>query len=87
MKVSLSKATLLLALACTPYLVHAQSPSQTPSVEFGRTTVQLSSSFLNSIQGLGAVITDLRNQPLQDNSFTIRATGGAVDLTNSAGEI
>ncbi len=87
MKHSLSKAIFVFALACTPSLVHAQSPSQTPSVDFGRTTVQLSSSFLNSIQGLGAVITDLHNHPLQDNSFTVRATGGAVDLTTSAGEI
>ena len=83
----LSKATLLFALACTPSLVHAQSPSQTPSVDFGRTTVQLSSSFLSSIEGLGAVITDLKNNPLQNNSFTVRATGGALDLTTSAGEI
>jgi hypothetical protein len=87
MKRSLSKATLLFALACMPSFVHAQSPSQTPSVDFGRTTVQLSSSFVNSIQGLGAVITDLHNNPLQDNSFTVRATGGALDLTTSAGEI
>jgi hypothetical protein len=87
MKRSLSKAIFLFALACTPSLVHAQSPSQSPSVDFGRTTVQLSSSFISSIQGLGAVITDLRNNPLQDNSFTVRATGGAIDLTTSAGEI
>jgi len=87
MKRSLSKATLLFALACTPTLVHAQSPSQTPSVDFGRTTVQLGSSFVNSIAGLGAVITDLHNHALQDNSFTLRATGGAVDLTTSAGEV
>jgi hypothetical protein len=87
MKRSLSKAIFVFALACTPSLVHAQSPSQTPSVDFGRTTVQLSSSFVNSIQGLGAVLTDLRNNPLHDNSFTVRATGGALDLTTSAGEI
>jgi hypothetical protein len=87
MKRSLSKAIFVFALACTTSLVHAQSLSQTPSVEFGRTTVQLSSSFINSIQGLGAVITDLRNNPLQNNSFTVRATGGALDLTTSAGEI
>jgi hypothetical protein len=68
-------------------IVHAQSPSETPSVDFGRTTVQLSTSFLNSIQGLGAVITDLKNNPLQNNSFTVRATGGSLDLTTSAGEI
>ena len=87
MKRSLSKAGFILALACMPSFLHAQSPSQTPSVDFGRTTVQLSSSFMNSIQGLGAVITDLRNNPLQNNSFTVRATGGAFDLTTSAGEI
>src|ERR1700754_5205126 len=87
MKRSLSKATLFIALASTPSLVLAQTPSQTPSVDFGRTTVQLGDSFLNSIQGLGAVITDLRNNPLQNNSFTVRATGGALDLTTSAGEI
>jgi hypothetical protein len=87
MKRSLSQAVFLFALACTPSLVHAQSPSQTPSVDFGRTTVQLSASFINSIQGLGAVITDLRNNPLQNNSFTVRATGGSLDLTNATGEI
>jgi hypothetical protein len=87
MKRSLSKAVFLFALACTPSIVHAQSPSQTPSVDFGRTTVQFNSSFLSSIEVLGAVITDLHNNPLQGNSFTVRATGGAVDLTTSAGEI
>src|ERR1700692_2874556 len=86
MKRSLSKTLLLLALACTPF-VHAQSPSQTPSVDFGRTTVQLNSSFVNSIQGLGAVITDLRNNPLQNNAFTLRAVAGALDLSNAAGEV
>lgn len=87
MKRSLSKAILVLALACTPSLVLAQNPSQTPSVDFGRTTVQLGASFLNSIDGLGAVLADLHNNPLQNNSFTVRATGGALDLTTSAGEI
>lgn len=86
MKRSLSTAVILLALACTP-VVQAQTPSQTPSVDFGRTTVQLGSSFLNSIQGLGAVITDLRGNPLQNNAFTIRAVAGAFDLTNAAGEV
>ena len=87
MKRSLSKVTLLFALACTASFAQAQTPSQTPSVDFGRTTVQLSTSFVTSIQGLGAVITDLHNNPLQDNAFTVRATGGALDLTTSAGEV
>jgi hypothetical protein len=86
MKRSLSKAFLLLALACTPF-VQAQTPSQTPSVDFGRITVQLGPSFINSLQGLGAVITDLHNNPLQNNTFTFRAVAGAVDLTTSSGEV
>jgi hypothetical protein len=87
MKLSLSKAALLVALACTPSIVLAQAPSQTPSVDFGRITLQLSSGFVGSIQGLGAVITDLHNNPLQNNAITFRATGGALDLMTSAGEI
>lgn len=87
MKRSVIIAALSLALAYTPSMVLAQTPSQTPSVDFGRTTVQLGPSFINSIQGLGAVITDLQGNPLQNNALTVRATGGAVDLTTSAGEI
>jgi len=86
MKRSLSKAVLLLALGCTPF-VHAQTPSQTPSVDYGRMTVQLNSTFVNAVQGLGAVITDLHGSPLQNNSFTFRAVAGALDLTTSAGEV
>jgi hypothetical protein len=82
-----SKATVVLSLACAPLIVKAQTPSQTPSVDFGRTTLQLSSSFVSSIQGLGAVITDLHNIPPQNNAFTFRAVAGAVDLTTSAGEV
>jgi hypothetical protein len=67
--------------------MRAQNPSQTPSVDFGRTTVQLGAGFVNTIQGLGAVITDLHNNALQNNAFTVRATGGALDLATSAGEI
>lgn len=83
----LSKSAFILALACVPSIMKAQSPSQTPSVDFGRTTVQLSSDFTNSLQGLGAVITDIHNNPLQNNAFTFRAVAGALDLTTSAGEV
>ena len=87
MKRSVMNAVLFFALACTSSIVLAQNPSQTPSVDYGRTTVQLGPSFINSIQGLGAVITDLQGNPLQNNAFTVKATGGAIDLTTSAGEI
>ena len=84
---SLSKAALLVALACTP-LMHAQNnPSQTPSVDFGRSTVQLNPAFVNAIQSFGAVITDLQGNPLQNNTITFKAVAGAIDLTTSAGEV
>jgi hypothetical protein len=84
---SLSKAALLVALSCTP-LMHAQNnPSQTPSVDFGRSTVQLNSAFVNTLTSLGAVVTDLHGNPMQNNSFTLNAVAGAIDLTTSAGEI
>ena len=87
MKLLPSKAGIVLAFAFAAPMVLAQSPSLTPSVDFGRTTVQLSSGFVNSLQGLGATISDLSNNPLQNNSFTLRATSGAVDTTTSAGEV
>ncbi len=87
MKHLLSKASLAMALACTAPIVLAQTPSQTPSVDYGRTTVQLNSGFVGSLQSLGAVVTDLQGNALQNNSVTVLATGGAVDLTTSAGDI
>jgi hypothetical protein len=87
MKRSLINAALLFALACTPFVLAQNNPSQTPSVDFGRTTVQFGNSFTTSMQALGVVIMDLQGNPLQNNAFTLKATGGALDLTSSAGEI
>jgi hypothetical protein len=87
MKRFLSSAVVLFVLACAPSILSAQTPSQTPSVDFGRTTIQLNPGFLNSVQAQGATITDLHGNAIQNNSLTLRATGGAVDLTTSAGEV
>jgi hypothetical protein len=87
MKPLIGKAFIAVALATTSLATYAQTPSQTPSVDFGRTTIALNADFISSLQGLGASITDLKNNLLQNNSVTFKATGGAVDLTTSAGEV
>ncbi len=82
----LRTTSLSLVLAGVPLLAGAQT-SKTPSIDFGRTTVQLSGSFASFIQSTGAVLTDLQGNPLQNNSFTLRAVAGAFDLTTSVGEV
>ncbi len=82
MKRLFSKLAVVLSLACTASMLHAQ----TPSIAYGRTTLQLS-TFLSTFQGYGAVITDLNSNPLQNNSLTVQETGGALNLQTSAGEI
>jgi hypothetical protein len=87
MKRFFSKAALVVALASIGSMVNAQTPSNTPSVQYGTTTVQLDSNFVNSLQGMGAVLTDTHGVPLQNNAFTARAVAGVLDLTTCAGEI
>jgi hypothetical protein len=87
MKRFFSKAILVVAVASITAMVHAQTPSQTPSVDYGRTTVQFNSNFANFMQSVGVVITNLEGIPLQNNTFTVQAVSGSVDLTTSAGEI
>jgi hypothetical protein len=87
MKQFLSKAALAVAIVSMASMAHAQTPSQTPSVDYGRTTVQFSSAFANFMQSEGVVITNLEGIPLQNNTFTVQAVSGAIDLTTSAGEV
>ncbi len=81
MKHLFSKAAIVMSLACTASFLHAQ----TPSIVYGRTTIQLNAAFASSFQG--AVITDLNANPLINNMFTVEATGGALDLQTGAGEV
>lgn len=80
MKHLFSKAAIIMSLACTPAFMHAQAPS----VDYGRTTLNLS-TFASSFQG--ATITDLKGNPLLNNTITFEATGGVLDLTTGAGTI
>lgn len=83
------QVTFALLLASAPMLVaqSATNPSSTPSIQFGRTTISLNSTFAAFIQSTGAVLTDLNNNPLQNNSFTLPIVTGAFDLTTAVGEV
>jgi hypothetical protein len=82
-----SKAALVVALASIGTMVNAQTPSNTPSVQYGHTTVQLDPNFVNSLQGMGGVFTDTHGNPLQNNAFTLQAVAGVTDLSTAAGEV
>ena len=81
------KSVFALAVICTPLMAQAQSPSLTPSIEYGRTTLQFDPNFLAMLPALGATITDLQNNPLQNGSITLRVTGGSIDMTTAGGEV
>lgn len=83
MRSILNKVVLVFAAAFACSTLHAQSPS----VVYGRTTLQLNSNFVNSFQGQGAVLTDLDFHPFLNNSVTFPAKGGAVDMGSAKGEV
>ena len=83
----LGKAALALAVVCAPLMAQTQVSSLTPSIEYGRTTLQFDPNFLAMLPSLGATIADLNNNPLQNGSITFRATGGSIDVTTAEGEV
>ena len=80
MKRFFSKAAFVVAFASMASIGHAQ----VMSVNSGTTTVTLNAAFINSI---GAIITDLQGNPLQNNSIVFTGVAGALDLQTAAGEI
>ena len=82
MKHLLGKALIILSMACSASFLHAQLSS---SVVYGRTTIKLNQAFVGTFQG--ALITDLNLNPLQNDTIIFEATGGAVDLATTTGEV
>jgi hypothetical protein len=80
MKRFFSKAAFVVALGSMASIGHAQ----VMTVNSGTTTIKLDAGFINS---LGAYITDLQGNPLQNNSITFTGVAGALDLQTAAGEI
>ena len=70
------------AIAITVAFASATLHAQTPSVVYGRTTIQL-----NADTFLGASVTYLGGNPFQNNAITFEATGGAFALATGAGEV
>ena len=60
---------------------------QIQSIVSGRTAVQLNSSFMQSLEALGANFTDLGLAALQNGSITFPIATGSVDLNTVAGEL
>jgi hypothetical protein len=62
-------------------------PAQTRTLVYGRTTVQFNSSFMQTLTGLGAVVTDLNQNSLKNGAVTFVVKEGSIDLQNAAGEV
>jgi hypothetical protein len=80
MKRFFSKAAFVVALGSMACIGHAQ----VMTVASGTTTIKIDAGFINSI---GAYITDLQGNPLQNNSIIFTGAAGALDLQTAAGEI
>lgn len=86
----MSKNILKLALLSTLCLAPATTlvaQSNTNTVVYGRTNLQLSTGFVQAISGTGVVLTDLNGAPLQNNGITFKISSGVFSLQNFAGEI
>lgn len=77
-----------LALAAVVLAATSMLPAQqVRSIVSGRTTMQLNSNFVQSVQALGANFTDLGLAALQNGSVTFPIATGSVDLNTVAGEL
>lgn len=82
----LLKATLLTTL-CLGSATALTAQANTNTVVYGRTTLQLNTSFLQTIQSNGVVLTDLSGAPLQNGSLSFKVSGGVLSLQNFSGEL
>ncbi len=84
MRFLVNKLALAVVVFATTSLLPAQ---QIRSVVGGRTAMQLNSSFVQSIQALGANFTDLGLGALQNGSISFPIATGTIDLNTVAGEL
>ena len=84
MRFLMKKFALASVLLATTSLLPAQ---QMRSIVSGRTTLELNSGFVQSVQSLGADFTDLGLASLQNGSVTFPIATGNVDLNTAAGEV
>lgn len=83
-----SKVALLTSVCLAPAAaLVAQANSNTNTIVYGRSTLQLNSSFIQGLQGTGAVLTDLSGAPLANNSFVFKISGGVFSLQSLVGEV
>ncbi len=85
MKTLFGKLVVVLAVAGASVAAHAQQ--QTQNVAFGRTTVNISQTFLDSLVRSGATLTDLSGNTVTSAGTTFTEVGGALNTSTKAGEI
>lgn len=84
MRFAIKKLGFAAMVLATTSLLPAQ---QVRSVVSGRTAMQLNSSFVQSIQALGANFADLGLAALKNSSVSFPIASGSVDLNTVAGEL
>ena len=82
----LSLATPLVALAMLASSTNAAA-QKTETIEGGRTTVALASSFVSALGSLGVTPGTVSPTRLSDGSVNFPVTGGAIDLDTAASQI
>ncbi|MGA3034964.1 MAG: hypothetical protein ABSD70_16890 [Terracidiphilus sp.] len=63
------------------------SAQETETIEGGRTTVALASSFVSALDGLGVTPGTVHPTRLHDGTVDFPVTGGAIDLDTAASQI
>ena len=84
MKSLFGKLALVLLVASASAAAYAQ---QTQNVVYGRTTITMSQTFLNSLVRSGATLTDLSGNTVTSAGNTFTAVAGALNTSSKAGEI
>jgi hypothetical protein len=82
----LSFATPIVVLAMLASSNHATA-QKTETIEGGRTTVTLASSFVSALGGLGVTPGTVSPTRLIDGTVNFPITGGAIDLDTAASQI
>lgn len=81
---SLLRLTGVAILALVPAFAGAQ---QAQTIAYGRTTVNLSSAFQQTIASMGATLTDLNSAPATNGSTVFPIATGVIDLQTGVGEL
>ena len=84
MKLLVSKIAVVLTLAASTAVLHAQ---QVRTAVFGRTTLSFNSTFTSAVSSLGGEIEDLDLNPITGTSILLPVKAGALNPETAIGEV